>query len=102
MCNKCRNFKFFLLWVLSKKSLPKDIRILIMDKYLSCYYTGNDEHENEQFAWLGLFNLNDREWHSCIVTKPFNPVFVSNKRYGIECGYDFHTCIYGMSGYENN
>ena len=105
MCKRCENYKYFLLWVLSQEneqSLPKDILMYIMDKYLSCYYTGNDEHEQEDFARLCLFDLFTREWYNCIVMKPLDPEFISNIRFGYECGYDFYTCVYGMSGYMNN
>lgn len=68
MCKKCENYKYFLLWVLSQKKLPKDLQRLIMEKYLECYFTDNDLHENEDFRWHCLYN--GWEWHHSIVIAP--------------------------------
>ncbi len=88
---KCQNIRYYLLWVLKQTGLCCDIQILIIKKYLQCYFPFA-EVEDPIVYWNSLFNPMDRKWHYGIITD-------TTQEYG---HHTLKECLYGLQGWEND
>ena len=97
MCRRCRSHYLYILWVLKNTPLCRDLRRLLVEKYLLHYLPpfGDRDDPEGKVVWAMLFNPFEREWQNGIIDS-------SAERHPWVDGIKLSLCIYGREGWLND